>query len=893
MAANFKAPVLITTFQGTSFMVETINKPALEIWGKSYEEVINKPLFEVAPELEDRLKTIFNDVYTTGETFIANEYMVQLKRHGKTDTVYFNTAYQPLRDLNNKIYGIISIGVEITESVNARKLIEANGLLIHNIYMNAPASICTFKGPTHIYELVNPAYQKLFDKRDLVGKSLLEALPELKGQGVDKILDNVYNTGEIFTSTEIPVKIARADNMEPEQRYYNTTMQPIYDEAHKIIGVVNFGYDVTEQIMARKQIEASEKRFSNMLSQSLMAIAIFKGPEMVVEFANEPMLNVLGKGNTVLKKPLTEGVPELKDQVFPKLLADVYRTGVAFEAFETKAILLRKGIPVDIYFNFVYQPYRDVDDTITGVTVLATEVTELVLAKKQMQESEEKFRTLSETIPHMVWSATPDGNKNFFNKYYLDYTGLSFEELNAGGVRKIIFPADLAKDMQLWNQSLETGEDFNIEKRIRRHDGTYRWHLSHARAQKDKHGNIIGWVGSSTEIEDQKKFTEELERKVKKRTEQLQLQNQTFEIAENIAKLGSYKWNITAGVMEYSDNLFRLLDCEPQEFVPSFEMFLTFIHPDDLQQAIDNGEQTLQTGILVETPYRIISKTGKTKYFRSSGSISGEGANRLLIGTVQDISNDVAASKELKIKNIELENANTELASFSYVASHDLQEPLRKIQGFSKRILAKDGEKLSVTTRDYFNRIDGAAHRMQNLIESLLSFSRTNTTEIIFEKTDLNQIVKEVKTVLHETIKEKNAVIESQNLPVLNALPVLMHQLFLNLIGNSLKYSKPGVQPHIKIAAEKVTIHEVAEGEKQNGKFWKITIRDNGIGFEQQYESKIFELFQRLHGKSEYEGTGIGLAICKKIVQLHKGTITATAQLNEGATFTFFLSINN
>jgi len=319
---------------------------------------------------------------------------------------------------------------------------------------------------------------------------------------------------------------------------------------------------------------------------------------------------------------------------------------------------------------------------------------------------------------------------------------------------------------------------------------------------------------------------------------------------------------------------------------------LSFLHPEDLQQVIRNGEQTIETGELVQTPYRIISKTGKTKYLRSSGNFSGEGANRSLIGTVQDISKDFAFSKELKEKNLELENMNVELASFSYVASHDLQEPLRKIQLFSKRIIDEDGEVLSETVKDYFNRIRSAAMRIQNLIDSLLSFSRTNLSEVVFEKTDLNQTLLEVQVVLNELLTKKKALIESKKLPTLNAFPVQMHQLFLNLFGNSHKYSKPDVAPHIKITVEQVTLIENTDRFEQSRTFWKIAISDNGIGFEQQYEHKIFELFQRLHGKTKYEGTGIGLAICKKIVQAHNGTITATAQIGAGATFTLFLPDN-
>ena len=750
-----------------------------------------------------------------------------------------------------------------------------------------------------------------------------------------------------------------------------------------------------------------------------MAIAIFKEPGMIVTFANEAMLNLLGKGKSILNNPFQEGVPELKNQQLLQFLDNVYNSGVPYEGFEIKVNLERKGRNEEAYFNFIFQPYKDIDGNTAGITVFATETTEQVLAKKLTEESEERFRTLSETIPHMTWTATPDGYKNFFNKYLLDYTGYTFEELEGDGWQRIIFPDDLERELAQWHHSIRTGEDFTIEKRVRHHSGEYRWHITRGIAQRNNAGVIIGWIGSSTEIDDQKKitevlakaeeqfrtfansiqnlawiadgngwfywynqrwydytgttleemegwgwdkvhhpdhikevlatakeawkkneafeltfplrrydgeyrwflsraypitdaegnierwigtntditeqknFTEELEIEVRERTKELQIQNQTFEVAEKIANMGSYKWNTTTGEMEYSDNLFRLYDCEPQEFVPTIEKFLSFIHPDDLEQVLKNQEQTIEKGALVETPYRIISKTGTIKYFRSSGKFSDEGGNSMLIGSVQDISQDVAASKEIKAKNIELENANAELASFNYIASHDLQEPLRKIQAFSKRIMNEEAEYLSDTAKDYFKRITAAAERMQNLILSLLSFSRTNTAEHDFVETDLNQILIDVEVTLQELIRTKGAVIVSQPLPTIGAIPLQMHQLFLNLISNSLKYSKRDVAPLINISAEKVHLNEIEGHTIHDGIFWKIAISDNGIGFEQQYEHKIFEIFQRLHGKTEYEGTGIGLVICKKIILAHHGTISAKGEPGIGSTFTFLLPENN
>lgn len=260
---------------------------------------------------------------------------------------------------------------------------------------------------------------------------------------------------------------------------------------------------------------------------------------------------------------------------------------------------------------------------------------------------------------------------------------------------------------------------------------------------------------------------------------------------------------------------------------------------------------------------------------------------------------------QLAAKNQELENQNGELASFTYVASHDLQEPLRKIQTFSSRILEKEEERFSAEGRDYFVRMRSAASRMQKLIEALLSYSRTSTSRLASRPTDLNSVVEEVRKNLLDDLHGKDFLLESTKLPVLNLVPLQFHQLLVNLVANSIKYSKPGLPAHIKISANLLAtpsdlrivppdILPVGEqasdmDEQQPGKYWKIDIEDNGIGFKQEYAERIFELFQRLHGRAEYEGTGVGLAICRKIVQNHRGSIKAYGRPGIGATFSIFL----
>jgi len=248
--------------------------------------------------------------------------------------------------------------------------------------------------------------------------------------------------------------------------------------------------------------------------------------------------------------------------------------------------------------------------------------------------------------------------------------------------------------------------------------------------------------------------------------------------------------------------------------------------------------------------------------------------------------------RDLESKNSKLVKSNEELASFAYVASHDLQEPLRKIQTFATRLLEKEVNNLSEDGKDHFNRMQMAASRMQTLIEDLLTYSRTNTTERKFEDVHLNKLIDEVKQDLKEEIREKKATIDLAGMCDAYIIPFQFRQLFHNLISNSLKFSQPGHPPGIKIKSE------IINGKKLNGynlptdkEYCHISVSDNGIGFEQQYSEKIFEVFQRLNGKTEYEGTGIGLAIVKKIVENHHGIITAKAQVNKGATFDIFIPL--
>jgi PAS domain S-box-containing protein len=248
-------------------------------------------------------------------------------------------------------------------------------------------------------------------------------------------------------------------------------------------------------------------------------------------------------------------------------------------------------------------------------------------------------------------------------------------------------------------------------------------------------------------------------------------------------------------------------------------------------------------------------------------------------------------TEELLEKNIALEKSNEELAIFNHIASHDLQEPLRKIQMFCRLIL--DSENNIGETHVHFNRILDATQRMRNLIDALHKFSVSKNTEVVFENCDLNAILSDVIEYAKDTIDEKRANIECGKLPVIKGSPILITQLFVNLFENALKYSKSDRPLHIKISSE-VAASDALDIpiKKSTPEFHVIKIEDNGIGFENQYRHQIFQAFQRLHSKDKFAGTGIGLAICKTIVENHNGWIDACSNPDAGAVFVVYLPKN-
>jgi len=515
----------------------------------------------------------------------------------------------------------------------------------------------------------------------------------------------------------------------------------------------------------------------------------------------------------------------------------------------------------------------------------------------ELKASEERYhKMIDEVQDYAIILLDEKGNVLNWNKGAEKIKLYTSKEIIGQNFSLFYLPEDQKTGLptQLITEAALKGKAIHEGWRVRK-DGTHFWGSTTITALHGENDQIIGFSKVTRDLTEKKLSDDQLRsssEELKRKNEELKLSEERYH--QMIAEVQDYAivlLNEEGNVQNWNAGAEFIKGYTADEIIgKNFRIFYTKEDREDkLPDRLLNN--AIETGKAVQEGWRV-RKDG-TRFWGSIVITALHNKSGKLIGfskVTRDLTKKKEADDKLLQYTAELEAKNYELEQFAYIASHDLQEPLRKIQTFTEILRKNIHDENSVNK--YFDKITTSAQRMAEMIKSVLNYSRLTKDGSEFTAVDLNIIVANVKTDFELLIEEKKAKIISDPLPVIKGIPLQLTQLFTNLVSNALKFTN--TNPSIVIHSKTVTKEEVISNISLSGdsKYLLLTFSDNGIGFEQQYANKIFSMFQRLHGKQEYAGTGIGLALCKRIVENHNGYITATSELGKGSIFYVYLPLN-
>jgi PAS domain S-box-containing protein len=493
------------------------------------------------------------------------------------------------------------------------------------------------------------------------------------------------------------------------------------------------------------------------------------------------------------------------------------------------------------------------------------DITERKLSLEALQESESLFRSTLENAPIGMARVSLDGRFLQVNRALCRLVGYEREELLQMTFQELTVPEDLKEDLDNIDR-LNRGEIqyYQMGKRYYRKDRQIVWIQLTVSLLRDSTGKPRYFISQIEDITERKRAEEALRRSEYELKE-----------AQRVAQIGNWDWDLSTHQQIWSEELYRIFGRDPTQPLPRTQAPLELFTPESRVRLVTHVERAIKTGASYSIDLQIVTQDGSRKWVAGRGEAkrNDQGVIVGLRGTLQDIT-------ERKRLEEELSRSNTDLEQYAYIVSHDLREPLRMIQSYVELIKKRYQGKLDSNADRYIGYIVEGASRMAALINDLLNYARAGRAVMTRENVDLNRLLQSIVRSLAKSIQESHAQITIDPLPTISIDPGQVAQIFQNLISNAIKFQREGEVPRIHISAK-----------ESQGKYNDIvfSIEDNGIGIQSEYSDRIFMIFQRLHGRDKYPGTGIGLSICKRIIERHGGHIWFSSIPNVGTTFYFTL----
>ncbi|MBD0255160.1 MAG: PAS domain-containing protein [Cytophagales bacterium] len=718
------------------------------------------------PEQWPQLAPLIHQVLSGGGAVWQEDVLIPICREGRTVDAYWTFSYSPVRDETGRVAGVLVLCQDTTRQVENLRLA---GQRFQNFVRQDTVGMIVVTGEEMVVEVVNDAYARLIDRQyeELVNRPLFSVIPEAKPH-FHPIFEKVRQSGEPLYLYEYPYFVL-VDG-ERKKGFLDLVYQPYQEATGSVTGVMVLCHEVTEKVLARRKVEESEAKYRGLFEAMDQGFCIM---EMIFDAGNDPVdyrfleINPVFEQQTGLKdavaKTARELVPDLEAHWF-EIYGKVALTG--------EAIRFEEGSPAMGRWFEVYA-FRLGDSGSRKVAVLFTDISQRKRAETQLQEREEHFRTFANNIQNLAWMATPEGWIYWYNQRWYAYTGTDMEEMQGWGWEKVHHPDHRDRVVGFVKQAWVKGETWELTFPLKGADGQYRWFLTRAYAVKDAKGQILRWIGTNTDIDEQKRA----------------------------------------------------------------------------QAALAEREREAQ--VLAEEL---------------------AAANEELRAANEEIQ---AANEELGVTNGQLTRTNSDLDNFVYTASHDLKAPILNIEGLLKALERQlNGTAPQPdTVGKIYEMLFSSVNRFKSTIEDLTQvarISKESTEDVAY--IPVGEILQEVLLDLEPQLEESGAQLAVKlDGEAVQFSRKNLKSILYNLLSNAVKYRSPNRRLRVRINAQVQDDYLV------------LMVEDNGLGMDMRQEEKIFALFKRLH--NHVEGTGIGLYIVKKMLENAGGRIKVESQVGVGSAF--------
>ncbi|PWG78354.1 PAS domain-containing protein [Pararcticibacter amylolyticus] len=787
---------------------------------------------------------------------------------------------------------------------------------LKRFFMQAPAGICILSGEDLVFELVNPAYQELLPGRELLGRPIFEALPEIKGQPVEQILQGVYTTGEPYEGKELYIPIAVPGSAALEDRYFNFYYQPKRDEHGIVDGIMAFVFEVTQLVESRKLSEKNARDLRDLVMTSHYPLLILRGRDYVVEVTNEQLAALWNKSlEDILGRKLLDILPELAYQPFPALLKQVYNTGIPYgQEEEVFYVETENGREVK-YISFYYDPLKDADGRVNGIVVTAADITHLVRSRLLLEESYEQQQSLNEEITATNEELAAANEELLATNDELHFTHTNLEESLSNlaqsearfrsliqdapvaiavlRTRDLVIEAANTAILNVWGKTsgvigmrlpdalpeLQNQAYLKLLDEVYTSGKTYKGDESRAFLEHDGKLEELFFNFVYQPLFDQRGITNgimvaaiDVTPQVKARRE-LENAQDSLKLAFEAAELGNFDLDLEEGTMFWDARCRKLFGISHDREVTYEHDFVNGLHPDDRERitgiinnafikSVSNGEYDVE--------YRTIgAEDNKLRWVRAKGKVYFDEWDKPVrfAGAVLDIT-------EQKLDEIRKND-------FIGMVSHELKTPLTSLSAYAQVLLSK--AKDDAFSVQALTKVNQQVKRMSAMINSFLNVSRLESGKIQLVKQDFF-----INDLIDEIIKETQLITNSHEIKFNAPERIHVHadqdkigSVITNLVSNAIKYSPRGHMVELTCKAMEDMVH--------------VAVRDEGIGIKQEDQKKLFERYYRvenLHAK-HISGFGIGLYLSGEIIRRHGGRIGVESEADKGSTFWFTLPLHS